>query len=142
MTLSDLIIRHRLEHKLSQRQFANACGVSNGYISMLEKNKNPNTGLPLTPTLPMLKKIASGMGLSTNELLLQADDMSVELALSSDDENALTPISRDERIDEIVSQLGQLSAEELTQITDRIEGILLSRQTPLFPDPKAELKGS
>lgn len=51
MTLKDLIIEYRNDHGLSQRQFATACGLSNGYISMLEKEMNPNTKLPVTPTL-------------------------------------------------------------------------------------------
>ena len=61
MTLKDLIAEYRNEHGLSQRQFATACGLSNGYISMLEKGLNPNTKLPVTPSLPKLKQLASGM---------------------------------------------------------------------------------
>ena len=57
MTLKDLIIEYRNDHGLSQRQFATACGLSNGYISMLEKGMNPNTKLPVTPTLPKLNAV-------------------------------------------------------------------------------------
>ena len=46
MTLSDLVQEYRREHGLSQRQFASICGLSNGYISMLERNVNPKTGQP------------------------------------------------------------------------------------------------
>ena len=49
MTLSDLVQEYRREHGLSQRQFASICGLSNGYISMLERNVNPKTGQPVTP---------------------------------------------------------------------------------------------
>ena len=52
MTLSDLVQEYRREHGLSQRQFASICGLSNGYISMLERNVNPKTGQPVTPSLP------------------------------------------------------------------------------------------
>ena len=38
MTLSDLVQEYRREHGLSQRQFASICGLSNGYISMLEQS--------------------------------------------------------------------------------------------------------
>ncbi len=62
MTLSDFVKEYRKEHDLSQRQFAAICGLSNGYISMLERNLNPKTGLPLTPSLPALKKISTAMG--------------------------------------------------------------------------------
>lgn len=37
MTLGEFIRKYRSEHDLSQRQFALKCGLSNGYISMLEK---------------------------------------------------------------------------------------------------------
>lgn len=56
MTLRELVMDFRKEHGISQRQFANMCGLSNGYISMLERNSNPKTGLPVTPSLTALKK--------------------------------------------------------------------------------------
>ena len=83
MTLVDMIVDYRTTHGLSQRQFALLCGVSNGYISMLEKNANPKTGLPVTPSLPVLKKIASGMGLTLSELMSNIDDMPIDLASSA-----------------------------------------------------------
>lgn len=83
MTLSDLIQEYRRAHSLSQRQFASACGLSNGYISMLEKNENPKTGQPVTPSLPALKKISDGMGLSLHDLLSNIDDIPVDLLNNS-----------------------------------------------------------
>lgn len=79
MKLGNLIIEYRNNHGLSQRQFANLCGLSNGYISILEKGINPNTGKPVTPTLPQYQKLASGMGLSLSELFEQIDDMPVDI---------------------------------------------------------------
>ncbi len=79
MTLRELLVQYRDEHKLSQRQFAEICGLSNGYISMLEKNFNPSTSEPLTPSLPVLKKIATGMGITLNDLFLKIEDIPVEL---------------------------------------------------------------
>lgn len=79
MNLGNLIIEYRNNHDLSQRQFANLCGLSNGYISILEKGINPNTGKPVTPTLPQYQKLASGMGLSLSELFEQIDDMPVDI---------------------------------------------------------------
>lgn len=79
MKLGDLIAQYRADHSLSQRQFANACGLSNGYISMLEKGKNPATGKPVTPTIPQLKKLSGGMGLTLMELLDLVDDMPIDI---------------------------------------------------------------
>ena len=82
MNLRDLIKNYRDTHDLSQRQFANQCNLSNGYISILEKGVNPRTGKPVTPTIPQLKKLADGMAMTLNELFDQVDDMPVSLDLN------------------------------------------------------------
>lgn len=79
MTLGEFIKTYREKNDLSQRQFAEKSGVSNGYISMLEKNENPKTGQPLSPSMPVLKKIASAMGMTVNDLSSFVDDMAIDL---------------------------------------------------------------
>lgn len=79
MNLGDLIRTFRDKHDLSQRQFAERCGLSNGYISILEKGINPNTGKPVTPTIPQLGKLANGMKMSIMEMLEQVDDMPIDI---------------------------------------------------------------
>ena len=81
MKLGDLIREYREKHDLSQRQFAEKCDLSNGYISILEKGTNPNTGKPVTPTIPQLKKIATGLGITTMEMLECVDDMPIDISL-------------------------------------------------------------
>lgn len=81
MTLKDLVIEYMETHGLSQRQFANACGLSNGYISMIERGVNPSTGAKITPTLATLQKLAVGMGMSLNDLFSKVDDMPVDIML-------------------------------------------------------------
>ena len=83
MKLGALIKEYREAHCLSQRQFAAQCDLSNGYISILEKGINPNTGRPVTPTIPQLKKLADGMNISLTELLEKIDDMPIELGTQS-----------------------------------------------------------
>lgn len=79
MKIGDLIVQYRTTHGLSQRQFASACGLSNGYISMLERGKNPATNKPVTPTIPQLKKLANGMCTTLMDLLDLVDDMPIDL---------------------------------------------------------------
>ena len=79
MTLVELIKQYRKEHDLSQRQLALACDLSNGYISMLEREENPKTGQPITPTIGALKKLATGMHMTLGELLMAVDDMPIDL---------------------------------------------------------------
>lgn len=81
MTLGEVIKQFREEHGISQRRFALKCNVSNGYISMLERGKNPKTDKPIDTSLPTLKAMASVMGMSLNDLLtLVDDDMMVDLS--------------------------------------------------------------
>ena len=79
MKLGDLIRSYRDTHGLSQRQFANQCDLSNGYISILEKGINPSTGKPVTPTLPQMKKLADGMAITLSELFEKVDDMPIDI---------------------------------------------------------------
>lgn len=40
MKLSEIIKKYRKEHDLSQRQMGARCGLSTGYISLIEKEIN------------------------------------------------------------------------------------------------------
>ena len=121
MTLKDLIIEYRNDHGLSQRQFATACGLSNGYISMLEKEMNHNTKLPVTPTLPKLKQLASGMGMSLTDLLVKVDDMPVELILDDAGSKKLVPEIEDELDAEIMKIISGLTPEKKQQALSYIQ---------------------
>lgn len=79
MTLKEYVIEYRKSHKISQRKFAAMCDLSNGFISILEKGDNPHTQKPITPSLPTLKKLATGMGISLDELLSVTDDIQLNL---------------------------------------------------------------
>lgn len=80
MNLGDFIKNYRNEHDLSQRQFASMCGVSNGYISMIEDGKNPRTKEPIVPNISTLKKIAEAMGMPLHSLLTSVDNLHIELS--------------------------------------------------------------
>lgn len=56
MTISELVREYRATHNISQRQFADIAGLSNGYVSMIENNINPATGMPPKLSLNTLKK--------------------------------------------------------------------------------------
>lgn len=121
MTLKDLIVKYREDHDLSQRQFAIACGLSNGYISMLEKGQNPSTKLPVTPTLPKLKQLATGMGMTLTDLLVKVDDMPVELILEDEENKKLVPEIEDELDAEIMKAISGLTPEKKQQALSYIQ---------------------
>ena len=90
MLLGEIVKQYREERGLSQRDFATKSGLSAGYISMLEKNKNPRTGEPIIPSIRTLKSIADAIGTSVDEIMVQLGDSLVNLndepIASSDDE--------------------------------------------------------
>ena len=79
MKLGDYIRDYRKQKGISQRQFAAMCGVSNGYISMLEEGKNPRTNEPIVPSLQTLKKICAVIGISIHDLISVVDDMPITM---------------------------------------------------------------
>jgi len=119
MKLGDLIREYREQHDLSQRQFAMSCGLSNGYISMLERGRNPKTERPVTPTLQQLKKLADGMGTTMMDMLERVDDMPVDIATEARDLSGIkvsTPGAEGGHSDsidiEIATLILQLSSEK------------------------------
>ena len=80
MTLGEYIREYRSQNRMSQRDLARVTELSAGYISMLENDKNPRTGDPITPSLDTLKSIAKGTGKSLDALLdLLGDETVVSL---------------------------------------------------------------
>ena len=90
MTLQEFLVQYRKRNGLSQRQFAERCDLSNGYIAMLESGKNPASGKPLVPQLPALAKLAAGMGLTLTALLEAVDNLQVEGSAAHAEDLALT----------------------------------------------------
>ena len=74
MDLKDIIIQYREENKISQREFARRCGLSNAQISILEYGKNKQTGRKPVPDIITMKKIADGMGIALQSLLEMIGD--------------------------------------------------------------------
>lgn len=124
MTLGEIIKIYRDEKDLSQRQFAEACGLSNGYISMLEKNLNPKTGLPMVPSLTAIKKIAALMGVTANDILDQMDDVPVEIADDEDFINEAPTVEDSGRTVEFMELFELLPEEKKARIISEMKGFL------------------
>ena len=90
MNIGEVVKEYRDKNKLSQRQFAQRCKLSNGYISMLEEGKNPKTNEPIVPTIATYKKIADGMHLSIDTLFGLLDDAPIVINKSPSNESDLT----------------------------------------------------
>lgn len=71
MLLGDIIKQYREEHEMSLQDFANLIGTSRSYIHMLEKNVNPTTNKPISPSIETLKSLAKAMNMDLEFLLKQ-----------------------------------------------------------------------
>ena len=74
MELKDILTNYRYENRISQREFARRCNLSNSLISILEMGKNPQTGKKPTPDIDTYKKIASGMNITVHKLFQMIGD--------------------------------------------------------------------
>ena len=74
MELKTFINSYRTEHNLTMEQFAKSASLSKGYISMLEKGYNPQTGKKIIPSISALNNIAIATGTDLDHLLKIIDD--------------------------------------------------------------------
>lgn len=74
MKLGEYVKQYRLEHGLSQRDFAKLSGLTCGYISMLENNRNPRTGKAISPSVRVYQQVATATGRPFDALLRYVDD--------------------------------------------------------------------
>ncbi len=79
MKLGEKIKDYRKKNGLTLRDFAQRCGTSHSYISMLEDGKNSKTGEPITPSISNLKKIAIALGMSLYELVSACEDLPADI---------------------------------------------------------------
>ena len=120
MHIGEYINNYLLTNKISQRQFAKQCGLSNGYISMLINNVNPKTGRPIIPSLSALLSISRAMGITIDDLFDRVDDMLVDISVAKN----LPTAKSSEHLDEYIELFLQLSPEQQTLVISMIKGIL------------------
>ena len=79
MTLGEIIKDYREKHDMSMRDFETLSGISRGYLSMLEKNQNPRSKKPITPSIDMIKQVASAIGMTFDQIFDLMDGQEVSL---------------------------------------------------------------
>ena len=80
MKLGDMIKEFRTFNGLTIEEFSKLSGLSNAYISMLEKGRRPGTNKPIVPTYAVCLKIARALGLTMNEFVSMIDDMPIDVS--------------------------------------------------------------
>lgn len=84
MLLGDIIRQYREEHQMSLQDFANLINSSRSYVHMLEKNVNPSTNKPISPSVETLKSLANAMNMDL-EVLLKKLDLEQNIYLNEDE---------------------------------------------------------
>lgn len=121
MTLGELVKKYRTEHELSLRDFSKISGVSNGYISMLEKNEHPKTKKPIVPSIEKMKCIAFAMGM-TLDALLEVIDEDQPISISKDSSSACPPFSAPET--ELIMKYRRLNSDGKKKLCERADELL------------------
>lgn len=76
MDLSEAVKKYRKEHRYSLREFADLCGLSHVQIYRIEQGMKTD-GKPFEPKIKTLKKLAAGMGISLDEILMYCQDLTI-----------------------------------------------------------------
>ena len=108
MTLGEYILSYRQMHGMSQRKFAALSGLTNTYISNLERGTNSN-GSITTPSLETYQAVAKATGCEAADLIALLDDP------DRDSKNPATINDRYEEMRDILSQLNQENSESLKE---------------------------
>ena len=120
MTLGEIVKKYRIEHDLSLRDFSKLSGVSNGYISMLEKNEHPKTKKPIVPSIEKMKCIASAMGMTLDALLeITDEDQPVSIGKERASAPALSAAEND-----LIMKYRRLNVEGRKKLCERADELL------------------
>lgn len=122
MKLGDIIRKYREEHYMSQREFARKCQLSNAQISLLEKGVSA-TGVPFMPSYRTISKVANGMGISSEALIMQCDNFDIDITDDSRLENSLVEKFIEEQTNRAPDEEMLLQAYRLIPAEHRIEAM-------------------
>jgi repressor LexA len=133
MKLSDLIKNYRKNHKLSVRDFADLCGLSRSYVSVLENDTIPeNTGKRVIPSLAIIQKLAKGMNMDPQRLMGLVAYAENDDFITVDDEDITRAydffIARN--IDTEVPPISELSNFELVELYKKMASDELAAASP------------
>ena len=124
MRIGELIKEYCESHGMSYQKFADSCGVSKGYVSMLVRGVNNKTGRPPEVGIKVYKGIADTMGMSLSELLKQVDN--APLIFDTSEVRVLDTEKQN------YSGLANLIVERLIEN----DNALLNREPPLSDDER------
>lgn len=124
ITLGELIKEYRSNNNLSMDDFAAKSGLSKSYISILEKNKHPRTGNPITPTLETIYNTAKGMDSNVNDILDLIGDQVIKI--NTEEIKETRPLNNKEK--EILEPFNKLNIDGKEKVIDYTYDLLESEK--------------
>lgn len=119
MTLGEIIKEYRNKNGVSMEYVANLCGITKGYVAMLERNVNSKTGRPVKPTIETIIKVCNGLHLDFDSVFDMLDD-DYEVTISSSIGTNLD--------NKLLSVIHQLSPEAQEKVLEYAEDLLASKR--------------
>lgn len=127
MTLGEYIKSYRASHSIGQREFAQMCGISAGYVSMLENNKNPKSGRPLSPRIEIYQQVAAATGIGLDGLIAIIDD-NITVGVRKEQPTATVDDGLDEKKRQLIDLILQLPPEDVERLL-KVAELILPPQT-------------
>lgn len=112
MTIGKIISEYRNQNSQSLRQFAEHAKLSHSYISALEKEKDPRTDKPITPTYDALKKIAKAMNMDIMDLMKILDDNQPVIINNSSPEEKLSNVENKDILNYLLKEKNIINQEK------------------------------
>lgn len=116
MELRTFINSYRKKHDLTMEEFAKLASLSKGYISMLERGYNPQTGKKIIPSISALNNIAKAAETDLDYLLKVLDD--IEISLDSPAQSLIITNQQEEQLIFGYRNLSPKNQEELLAYLD------------------------
>lgn len=118
MKIGDVVKKYREDHGLSQVDFATRCGLSGVVISFIERGQRSN-GDPYLPKFETVRKLAIGMGISAETLIMQCEDFNLDIPVGMEETPLFADLIQSQSTDEII----MLQAYRMIPIEHRIEAM-------------------
>lgn len=116
MELKTFINSYRKKNDLTMEEFAKLASLSKGYISMLERGYNPQTGKKIIPSISALNNIAKAAETDLDYLLKVLDD--IEISLDSPAQSLIITNKQEEQLIFGYRNLSPKNQEELLAYLD------------------------
>lgn len=118
MRIGEVIKQYRDDHELSQAEFSRRCGLSDVVISFIERGHRSD-GRPYLPKFETVRKLARGMGISSEALIMQCDDFNLDIPVGMEETPLYADLLQSQSTDEIML----LQAYRMIPIEHRIEAM-------------------